>query len=314
MEPAIVLDGVSKKYGDKMAVAQVSARIESGTIVALLGPNGAGKTTAISLMLGLSHPTRGSVRVFGENPIKTSTRKHFGVMLQQVSLPAKVQVRELINLFRSYYERPLGLDALLKMADLEEFARKEAVKLSGGQQRRLQFALATAGNPDILFLDEPTVGMDVSARRGFWEHLRSSAGQNGRTIILTTHHLDEADAIADRILLMQDGRITADGSVVDIKARAGNRYVSFVAGPNVRQEDVAALPAVDEAEWSGRHVRIRTSQPDDVLRAIIGRELDASHFEISQGQLEDAFISLTKANEHAKGGAYAEQLAATVQN
>ncbi|UNO49835.1 ABC transporter ATP-binding protein [Alicyclobacillus acidoterrestris] len=292
MESAIVLDGVSKRYGDKWAVRDVSAVIEAGTIVALLGPNGAGKTTAMSLMLGLARPTRGTIRILGGNPVKPATRKRIGVMLQQVSLPAKVQVRELIDLFCSYYEQPLDAKLLLEMADLAPFARKEAVKLSGGQQRRLQFALAMAGNPQVLFLDEPTVGMDVSARRGFWEHLRATAGHEGRTIVLTTHHMEETDSIADRVLLMQDGQIMVDGSVEEVKLRAGNRYVSFLAGPTVTTSDVFALPAVHDVTWSGRHVRITTYQPDTVLRAIITQNLDAKHFEISQGQLEDAFLSL----------------------
>lgn len=296
MQPAIMFHQVVKRYGDKTAVDDVSFGVEAGSIVALLGPNGAGKTTAISMMLGLAKPTRGKVTAFGQSPNKAATRKHFGVMLQQVSLPAKLQVRELVELFRSYYEHPLPMSTLLKMANLEAQAKKESVKLSGGQQRRLQFALAMAGDPRIVFLDEPTTGMDVSARRSFWENLREFASQDGRTIILTTHHLDEAEAIADRILLMQNGKITADGTVSQIKQQAGNRYVAFIAGPGLTQAHLHQLPLVGDIEWSGRHVRIRTTQPDDILRAIIHSNLDVSQFEISQGHLEDAFISLTESS------------------
>ncbi|WAH36522.1 ABC transporter ATP-binding protein [Alicyclobacillus dauci] len=302
MQEAILLDGVSKRFGDKTAVDNVTFSIEAGSIVALLGPNGAGKTTVISMMLGLAKPTAGNVRAFGQSPNKRATRKHYGVMLQQVSLPPKLRVRELVNLFRSYYDHPLDTSTLLKMADLEEHEKKEAVKLSGGQQRRLQYALAMAGDPRIVFLDEPTTGMDVTARRSFWENLRAFAQQDGRTIILTTHHLEEADAIADRILLMQNGRITADGTVDEIKLQAGNRYVAFMAGPQVQSDAIAGLPYVAHAQWSGRHVRIRTKRPDDVLRAAILRNLDVSHFEVSQGHLEDAFVSLTEASAAEEGG------------
>lgn len=301
MQTAITLERVVKRYGEKTAVDDVSFGIEAGSIVALLGPNGAGKTTAISMMLGLSKPTSGRVLAFGESPTKRQTRKHYGVMLQQVSLPAKVQVREMIDLFRSYYETPLDTALLLGMASLESDSKKDVVKLSGGQQRRLQFALAMAGNPRLVFLDEPTTGMDVTARRGFWEHLRTFAHDRDRTIILTTHHMEEADAIADRILLMQNGKITADGTVEEIKRQAGNRYVACMAGSAVQHEDFVGLPAVDDIQWSGRHVRLTTRHPDDVLRAIVLRNLDVSQFEVSQGHLEDAFLSLTETDAQVSG-------------
>ncbi|WP_067621214.1 ABC transporter ATP-binding protein [Alicyclobacillus acidiphilus] len=293
MTAAIALNQVVKRFGAVTAVDHVSFEIEQGSIVALLGPNGAGKTTTISMMLGLSQPTSGSVLAFGQDPAKRLTRKHYGVMLQQVGLPGKVKVRELIDLFRSFYDHPLDAERLLAMAGLESEARKEAVKLSGGQQRRLQFALAMAGNPKLLFLDEPTTGMDVTSRRGFWDSLREFARDEQRTIVLTTHHLDEADAMADRILLMQHGRVIADGSVEDVKRQSGKRYVSFIAGASVTEEVLATLPLVDHVEWSGRHVRLTTTDPDTLLRAIIQMDLDVSHFEVSQGRLEDAFVSLT---------------------
>lgn len=296
MHSAISFDGVVKTYGDKKAVDHVSFDIESGTIVALLGPNGAGKTTAISLMLGLAKPSMGRVTAFGQNPTKRTTRKQYGVMLQQVSLPQKVRVVELIDLFRTYYEHPLDTLRLLQMSDLTSEAKKEAVKLSGGQQRRLQFALAMAGNPHLLFLDEPTTGMDVTARRGFWDNLREFAREGNRTIILTTHHLDEAEAMADRILLMQDGRVTADGSVEEMKRQAGKSYVKFVAGPQIDDVSLERVPGVEEIERTGRHVRLVTRHPDNVLRYLIMENYDASQFEVTQGHLEDAFISLTEAS------------------
>ncbi|KRW91037.1 ABC transporter [Alicyclobacillus tengchongensis] len=293
MATAISFEHVIKRYRDIYAVNDVTCEIEAGSIVALLGPNGAGKTTAISMMLGLTKPTSGQVRAFGEDPMRRAARRHYGVMLQQVGLPQKVRVGELIDWFRSFYDEPIAKDILLDMADLRDLARKEAVKLSGGQQRRLQFAMAMAGNPRILFLDEPTTGMDIASRRGFWDYLRNFAKERDRTIILTTHHLDEAETIADRVLVMQKGRVIADGSVDALKRQAGNRYVSFWAGGSVSEDTIAALPNVNEVRWSGRHVRITTDSPDDVLRAVIRADLDVSGFEVSQGQLEDAFVSLT---------------------
>ncbi|GMA57937.1 ABC transporter ATP-binding protein [Alicyclobacillus sacchari] len=300
MATAISFENVVKRYHDIYAVNDVSCEIEA-SIVALLGPNGAGKTTAISIMLGLTKPTSGRVRAFGEDPMRRAARRHYGVMLQQVGLPQKVRVGELVDWFRSFYDAPLSTDALLDMADLRDLARKEAVKLSGGQQRRLQFAMAMAGNPRILFLDEPTTGMDISSRRGFWDYLRKFAKERDRTIILTTHHLDEAETIADRVLVMQKGRVIADGSVDALKRQAGNRYVSFWAGEVVTEDMIAGLPHVNEVRWSGRHVRITTDSPDDVLRAVILANLDVSGFEVSQGQLEDAFVSLTARDEEEDG-------------
>ncbi|MFD1675187.1 ABC transporter ATP-binding protein [Alicyclobacillus fodiniaquatilis] len=311
MESAITLSQVSKRYGDKTAVAEVSFQIEPGTIVALLGPNGAGKTTTISMMLGLVRPTAGQISVFGKNPRRAATRAHYGVMLQQVSLPDKLAVRELIDLFRSYYEHPLDTSVLLNMADLEAQAKKQAPTLSGGQQRRLQFALAMAGDPRIVFLDEPTTGMDVTARRAFWEHLRAFARQEGRTILLTTHHLEEAEAIADRILVMQNGRVTVDGTLEEIKRLAGNSYVACVVGPGVSADDINQLPGVEHVAWHGRRVRMLTRQPDDVIRTLVFSRLDVSQFEISQGHLEDAFVSLTQADGQGDGGCRSE-LANTV--
>jgi len=294
---AISVEHVSKRFGSVHAVDDVTFHVEPGTIVALLGPNGAGKTTLISMILGLSQPTDGSVRIFGQRPRDRAARERLGVMLQHVTLPQSVKVKELVAWFRSFYRHPLPGDHLLQMAGIEHLAEREAVKLSGGEQRRLQFALAMAGDPALLVLDEPTTGMDVESRRAFWNSLRSFVHDGRRTLLLTTHHLEEAESVADRVILLKAGRVIADGSLSEIKARAGNRYVSFVAGPRCTKEQIEQLPHVANVRYSGRHVQIQTDRPDDVLRAIILRDLDASSFEVSQGALEDAFVALTECLE-----------------
>lgn len=294
---AISVEHVSKRFGAVHAVDDVTFDVAPGTIVALLGPNGAGKTTLISMILGLAQPTTGSVRVFGHRPRDRAAREQLGVMLQHVTLPQSVKVKELLAWFRSFYPHPLAVDHLLQMAGIEHLADREAVKLSGGEQRRLQFALAMAGDPALLVLDEPTTGMDVESRRAFWDSLRSFVHDGRRTLLLTTHHLEEAESVADRIILLKGGRVIADGSLAEIKAQAGNRYVSFIAGPRCSNEQIAELPHVRQVRYSGRHVRIETDRPDDVLRAIILRDLDASSFEVSQGALEDAFVALTELDD-----------------
>jgi ABC-2 type transport system ATP-binding protein len=293
VQPAIHFKDVVKRYKNQNAVDSLSFDVEMGSVVALLGPNGAGKTTSISMMLGLRRPTSGTVRLLGQDPSLPANRKHIGAMLQQVGLPPIMNVEQLINQFRSYYPHPLETKKLLDIADLTKEARQQAVKLSGGQKRRLQFALAMAGDPRVLFLDEPTTAMDVTSRRGFWAQLRDFAATDGRTIVLTTHHLEEADSISDRIILVQHGKKIADGTPADLKRLTGNRYVSFVAGPDVNDEMLRALPHAEQVEWSGRHVRVRTKHSDDLLRALIARNYDVREFEVTSGALEDAFISLT---------------------
>lgn len=285
--------GVTKRFAQKTAVQDLTITMEAGTVNALLGPNGAGKTTSISMMLGLIRPSRGEVRVFGMDPTRRDAKQRIGAMLQQVGLPPQSSVREVLALFSSYYRDPLPVNTLLHLADLEAESKRSAVKLSGGQKRRLQFALAMAGNPELLFLDEPTTAMDVGSRRLFWERLREFAGDKRKTIVMTTHHLEEADAIADRIIFMHQGRTVADGTSASIKSMAGYRYVSFRVGEQVTDEALRNLPAADHVEWHGRHVRIRTQDSDAVLRGAIHEQLDVSQFEVSAGGLEDAFLALT---------------------
>jgi ABC-2 type transport system ATP-binding protein len=300
MGSAIELDRATKIYKDKTAVNELSLRLEQGSVVALLGPNGAGKSTTVNMMLGLLAPTSGSVRLLDGSPQDASVRNRIGAMLQEVSVIDGLKVEETIELFRSYYAKPIATERLLALSGLAGERGKFASALSGGQKRRLGFALALAGDPEVIFLDEPTVGMDITSRQLFWETIRSFAG-GGRTIVLTTHYLEEADGIADRVVVIDKGRLVADGTLQDIKMRAGLQYVSFTAGPTVSTERLQALPGVTDVRWSGRRVRLYGTSTDALLFALIRGELDISDIETHKGGLEDAFQALVGSPESAEG-------------
>ncbi|ULL13692.1 ABC transporter ATP-binding protein [Paenibacillus sp. H1-7] len=291
MNPAIQLEHVSKHYKGKIAVDDLSLTIEEGSVVALLGPNGAGKTTTVSMTLGLQQPTSGTIRLLDGSPQDRHVKNRLGAMLQDVNVIDGLKVGETIELFRHYYTNPLSMKQLLKLSDLEAEKGKMATSLSGGQKRRLNFALALAGDPSIMFLDEPTVGMDVTSRRTFWEAIREMAG-SGRTIILTTHYLEEADAIADRIVVVNNGRLIADGTPASIKASVSGRTLSFTAGAGVTDETVRRLPGVRRTDWHGRRVSIVSDDTDLLVKAIVLHELEAKDIEIRSGGLEEAFQQL----------------------
>src|SRR5690242_1624153 len=212
------LDAVNKNYGDIRALKAVNFRVRAGELVALLGPNGAGKTTAVKLLLGLLQPNAGKVRVFGGDPTNPENRMRTGAMLQVGRVPETLRVREHIDLFSSYYEEPMRAAEVLDAAGLEKLSDRKFGDLSGGQKQRVLFALAICGDPDLLFLDEPTVGLDVEARRMLWDEIRSLL-RRGKTVVLTTHYLEEADALADRIVVINKGRVIAEGTPAEIKSR-----------------------------------------------------------------------------------------------
>jgi len=215
-EPAAQFSSVTKSYGAQRALDGVSLRINRGELVALLGPNGAGKTTAVKLMLGLLRPDSGTVSIFGGDPRQAPTRQHTGAMLQVARAPETLRVREHIDLFSSYYPHPLPMAEVVSAAGLEGIENRKLGELSGGQKQRVFFALALCGDPDLLFLDEPTVGLDVHSRRGMWRKIRELLSR-GKSILLTTHYIEEADALADRVLVLDRGRIIADAPPAEIK-------------------------------------------------------------------------------------------------
>ena len=291
MTHAIELVGASKRYGNFEALKNVSFAIEKGSLVAMLGPNGAGKTTSINLMLGLRRPTSGKALIFGDDPRRIATRKRFGAMLQESGVPQLLKVTELVELFRSYYPKPLPTDQVVKLVGLDEKANTLVRDLSGGQTQRLYFALAICGDPEVLFLDEPTVGMDVEGRRVFLRVIRDFAA-GGKTILLTTHYLEEADELAERVLVIDKGKVIADGSPQEIKSRVAGSKITFTSSASLDAAALSGLP-VSASEVSDHRVTLMTNDPQSVLRELFRRNVDMANLEVRGADLEEAFISLT---------------------
>ena len=285
---------VSKRYGEVQALKEVSLEVRAGEIVAVLGPNGAGKTTAVSLMLGLLAPTRGTARLFGGDPRAASSRTRVGAMLQISGVPETLRVREHLELFSSYYPQPLALEEVVRVAGLTGLERRAYGALSGGQKRRLHFALALCGDPDLLFLDEPTAGLDAAARRAFWEQIRDFVGR-GKTAVLTTHYLEEADALADRIVVISGGELIAAGTPAAIKAGVAGRRVRCVT--RLRRDEVAGLPGVSAAAYNGAALTLLVTEAEPVVRELLRRDPDLRGLEVSDASLEEAFFALTETRE-----------------
>jgi ABC-2 type transport system ATP-binding protein len=283
----------SKNFGDVQALRNVDFAVRAGELVALLGPNGAGKTTAVKLFLGLARPTTGAVSVFGGNPIHAEVRTRIGAMLQVAKVPETLRVKEHIDLFSSYYPRPLPLAEILTLAGLQDLKDREFGELSGGQRQRVLFALALCGDPDILFLDEPTVGLDVEARRGLWEEIRKLIAR-GKTVLLTTHYLEEADALADRVVVINRGEIIAEGTPAEIKASTTGRRIRCVTSLDI--ETVRGLPGVIEVRTDREGLEIRASAAEPILRELLMRDAELSSIEVTSAGLEEAFLALTGAN------------------
>jgi len=292
---AVEFSAVTKRFGPVRAVDGIDLSIGEGEVVALLGPNGAGKSTSISLMLGLRRPTSGTVRVLGGDPAAAVGAGRVGAMLQTGGLPPGVTARELVAFTAGLYPRPMRVDEALQQAGCEAFASQPVDRLSGGQKQRVRFAMAIVGQPELLFLDEPTVGFDVETRRHFWDSVRAAAGQ-GRTVLFCTHYLDEADAEADRIVVIQAGRVVADGSGSAIKAQVAGRALQVtVEGPDVAAR-LAALPGVVGVERSGSRATLRCTDSDAAVRALVASGIAWSDLEVAGGDLEHAFLALTGAD------------------
>ncbi|MFG2135796.1 ABC transporter ATP-binding protein [Streptomyces sp. NPDC048650] len=294
--PVVSFRGVSKSYGAVRAVAALDLELYPGETVALLGPNGAGKSSTLDLLLGLRGPDAGSLSLFGTTPQRAIEQGRVGAMLQSGGLMEGVKVRELVGLARDLHPRAHSLDHIMATAGITEIADRMVDKLSGGQEQRVRFALATAGANDLIVLDEPTTGMDVSARQAFWGAMREQA-QQGRTVLFATHYLEEADEIADRVIVLHRGRVLADGTAAEIKARAGARRVTFDLDEPVDREALRALPAVIALEVAGRTVRIRSQDADATVHALYGLGAYPRNLEVSGLGLEQAFIALTTASD-----------------
>ena len=290
MDFAVQLEHASKSFGKVQALKQVSFKVEPGEVIAFLGPNGAGKTTAISLMMGLRAPDAGTATIFGRDPRDPQNRSRIGAMLQESDVPSTLKVREVVDFIARAYSNPLTVAKALEMADLSELANRPASNLSGGQKKRLAFALAVIGNPDVLFLDEPTAALDVEARRGFWEQVGTFT-RSGKTIILTTHYLEEADAIAERIVVINAGEIVAQGTPAAIKARVGGKVMRFKS-PRLEAAMLENLP-ITRSSINAESVELYTLEPEQVLRELFARKIAISDLEVRGGGLEEAFVQIT---------------------
>jgi ABC-2 type transport system ATP-binding protein len=291
VSPVAELIAVRKSYGAVEALKGVDLRIHPGEVMAILGPNGAGKTTLISVLLGLRKPTAGQVRLFGLNPTDRRARSRCGVMLQESGVTAVLTVTELVNLFRAYYPSPLPTDHALRVAGLQDKATSTVSSLSGGQRQRLYFALAICGDAEVLFLDEPTVGMDVQARRAFLSTIHDFTA-TGKTIVLTTHYLEDADTLAKRIVVIDRGIVIADAAPQAIKARVAGRRIRFTADRRLTADTFDGLP-VQRVELHGQHVNLLSNEPETVLRELFERGITISDLEVGGADLEEAVISLT---------------------
>ncbi|MCW2967067.1 MAG: transporter ATP-binding protein [Solirubrobacteraceae bacterium] len=294
---SIEIEGLVKSFrtpqGTVHAVRGVDLGIDAGETVALLGPNGAGKSTTIDMALGLLVPDSGQVTLFGRSPSEAVAAGMIGAMLQTGSVIRDLTVRELVSMMGSLYPDPLGVDEVLELTGLSDIAGQRTHKLSGGQTQRVRAAVALVGNPKLLVLDEPTVAMDVEARRAFWTTMREVATR-GVTILFATHYLEEADAYADRAVLMASGRVVADGPTTEIKALVGSRTISATL-PGADLDALAALPGVTGAERRGEAVVLACSDSDQAIRALLAAAPGARDIEIRGAGLEEAFLQLTAA-------------------
>ncbi|MFI8072701.1 ABC transporter ATP-binding protein [Streptomyces sp. NPDC086033] len=302
--PVVAFDQVSKAYGEVRAVDGLTLTLRPGETVALLGPNGAGKSTSLDLLLGLKQPDSGSVRLFGTTPREAIVAGRVGAMLQSGGLMDEVTVAELVRLACDLHPRPYKANDVLARAGIAQIADRKVNKLSGGQAQRVRFALATAGDSDLIVLDEPTTGMDVTTRQAFWATMREQADQ-GRTVLFATHYLEEADAIADRVLVLHRGRLLADGTAAEIKAKAGARRIAFDLEGTIDEAPLRALPFLTSitvsksgsAAGSGQTVRIQSTDADATVHALYGLGVYPRNLEVAGLGLEQAFVAITAAEE-----------------
>jgi len=288
--PAVWTAGLAKSYGPTVALAGLDLHVAAGETVALLGPNGAGKTTTIGLLLGLLTPGGGQARIFGLAPSEAVADGLVGAMLQDAGLMPGVKVGELLTMVRGLYPRPLPLDELAGIAELGSLLGRRADRLSGGQAQRVRFAVAIAGDPLLLVLDEPTAAMDVQARRNFWRQIHAFA-RRGRTVLFATHYLHEADDAADRVVVIAGGRKVADGTPAAIKADYGDQQVRFTLRHGSRAL-LAALDGVRAVQQDHARVTLHTSDPDATVSSLVRSGLRWSGLEVGGPDLETSFLRL----------------------
>ncbi|EOH94994.1 hypothetical protein UAW_02073 [Enterococcus haemoperoxidus ATCC BAA-382] len=289
----ITVTKLTKMMNKATILNNVSFTVNKGEIIALVGPNGAGKTTLINCLTGLIRPTNGEISLFGTNPLNKKNKVKVGVMQQESTTLENVKVKELLTLFRSFYPKPLSLDDLLDITGLTEHRNTYTTKLSGGQKRRLTFGLSIIGNPELLFLDEPTTGMDVTSRKIFWKKINMLKEQ-GKTIILTTHYLEEIEKVATRILLMKQGEIVHDGTLESIQSEMLQNKLSFQLLDILDEAKLVDLPYVSTIEKVENNVTLYSSNSDETLIELFTTEIKFKNLLISPGNLETAFNTLVE--------------------
>jgi ABC-2 type transport system ATP-binding protein len=304
--PAVLarLHGARKQYGRTVALDGVDLEVRAGEVLAVLGANGAGKTTALSLLTGRLSPDAGTAELMGGDPRDPARRRGIGVMLQETSLPDTLRVGELVRLYSSYYPHPRALGQSLALAGIEDLARRGYGQLSGGQQRRVQFALAICGRAPLIFVDEPSSGLDVEARRNLWDVMRGLRAE-GCGIVLTTHYLEEADALAERIVVLAGGRVIAQDAPAAIKARVAGRRVR--ARSTIDPARLRGLPGVDSVDATGTTIEVRSRAPEALLRHWFELDPALGELEVLPLSLEEAFVALTRSPTRV---AAAQELAA----
>ncbi len=291
LSPLARLAGVRKRYGNVVALDGLDLEVRGGEVLSLLGPNGAGKSTSIALMLGLATADEGRVQLFDRDPRELEARRGIGVMLQSAGIPETLKVRELLDVTRSYYANPRSLADCVALAGLDGLLERRYGRLSGGQQRRVQFAMAICGRPRLLFLDEPTTGLDIEARQKLWAAIRELVAE-GAGVVLTTHYLEEAEALADRVVVVNGGRVVAQGSVAQIRARVSQRRVRCVSALDAAA--VAAWPDVMAATRDGERLEIVAAAVEAVVYRLLSGDPTLSELEVTRAGLADAFVEITK--------------------
>jgi ABC-2 type transport system ATP-binding protein len=285
------LSGAKKRYGATVALDGLDLDVRPGELLALLGPNGAGKTTAIGILLGLQEPDAGEARLFGRSPHDLAARRGVGVMMQEVALPDALRVGDLIAMTRAYYPQPLSQDEAIALAGVEKLVSRPYAKLSGGQKRQAQFALAICGRPRLLFLDEPTTGLDVTARETMWATLRGLV-KGGASIVLTTHYIEEAEALADRVVVMAKGRRVAEGTVGEIRALVVRKRIDCAT--KTKLSTIEAWPDVTAVVQDGDRVSITTPDAEATVRRLLAADAALADLEVRRAGLSEAFAELTQ--------------------
>jgi ABC-2 type transport system ATP-binding protein len=289
--PVVSFENVRKTYGKVRAVDGLTMELRAGETVAFLGPNGAGKSTSLDMLLDLRKPTSGRIAMFGSDPYHAIKNGRVGAMLQSGGLMPEVTVRELVTLVTGFHPRPEPVEQTMRRAGIVQFADQRVDKLSGGQTQRVRFALAIVGNCDLIVLDEPTAAMDVETRRAFWDNMKVEVAE-GKTLLFATHYLEEADQAADRIIVINKGRLLADGTPAEIKARAGAKRISFHLD-RIDEPFMLGLPALVNVEIRHDLVQIQSSDSDRTLYAVLDAGYRPRDLEVSSLGLEQAFLAIT---------------------